>query len=401
MAVTVQLRGARLLERDDPEIVERKGLGHPDTICDHLAESVSVALSRAYVERFGAVLHHNVDKVLLWGGTAVPAFGGGRILRPIEVFIAGRATRTVKGVAIPVDDIVQDACRRWLRTAFHAPDVDRRFVIHPLLRPGSPDLVDLFLGQERTGVWLANDTSLGVGYAPLSALERTVLTVEHALNSPAEKVNAPEIGEDIKVMGVRSGGATALTVGCAFVDRYVRDLDDYVEKRARLAETVRRIAGETAGQDVAVAVNGADDPARGSVYLTVTGTSAEGGDDGEAGRGNRANGLITPGRPMTMESVAGKNPVNHVGKLYNLAANVIAAGVVRQVAAVAAAECVLVSRIGRPVADPEIAALKLDMREGVPVDSVRPQIEAVVSDHLAGLATLWRGLLGGELAAVL
>ena len=400
MAVTVQLRGARLAERDDPEIVERKGRGHPDTVCDFLAESVSLALSRAYLERFGAILHHNVDKVLLWGGSAAPAFGGGRILAPIEVFIAGRATRTAKGVTIPVDDIVQDTCRRWLGDAFHAPDVGRHVVIHSLLRPGSPDLVDLFLQQERTGTWLANDTSLGVGYAPLSALERTVLAVERQLNAPAEKIGAPEIGEDIKVMGMRRAGAVALTVGCAFVDRYVHGLDDYVEKRRRLAETVRRIAVPAAG-DVAVAVNAADDPARGAIYLTVTGTSAEGGDDGEAGRGNRANGLITPGRPMTMESVAGKNPVNHVGKLYNLAANAIAAGVAREVAAVAAAECLLVSRIGRPVADPEIAALRLDMREGVPVESVRSQVEAVVFDHLAGLATLWRRLLGGELAAVL
>ena len=164
---------------------------------------------------------------------------------------------------------------------------------------------------------------------------------------------------------------------------------------------MRRIAAEAAAEDVAVAVNAADDPARGAIYLTVTGTSAEGGDDGEAGRGNRANGLITPGRPMTMESVAGKNPVNHVGKLYNLAANAIAASIVREVPGVAAAECLLVSRIGRPVADPEIAALRLDMREGVPIESVRPQIEAVVFDHLAGLATLWRRLLSGELAAVL
>ena len=400
MAVTVQLRGAGLAERDDPEIVERKGRGHPDTICDFLAESVSLALSRAYLERFGAILHHNVDKVLLWGGSAAPAFGGGRILAPIEVFIAGRATRTAKGVTIPVDDIVQETCRRWLCDAFHAPDVGRHVVIHSLLRPGSADLVDLFLQQERTGTWLANDTSLGVGYAPLSALERTVLAVERQLNAPAEKIGAPEIGKDIKVMGMRRAGAVALTVSCAFVDRYVHGLDDYVEKRARLAETVRRIAAPAAG-DVAVAVNAADDPARGAIYLTVTGTSAEGGDDGEAGRGNRANGLITPGRPMTMELVAGKNPVNHVGKLYNLAANAIAAGIVREVAAVAAAECMLVSRIGRPVAEPEIAALKLDMREGVPVELVRPQVEAVVFDHLAGLATLWRRLLGGELAAVL
>jgi len=401
MDLTIHARVGGPGAGDGPEIVERKGRGHPDTICDFLAETVSLALSRAYVERFGAILHHNVDKVLLRGGSAAPAFGGGRVTSPIEIYIAGRATRSAKGAIVPVDDIVQDSCRRWLREAFHALEIDRHVVIHSLLRPGSADLVDLFLQQERTGVWLANDTSLGVGYAPLSALERTVLTVERQLNAPAEKVSAPEVGEDIKIMGMRRKGALALTVGCAVVDRFVRDLDDYVDKRARLAAAARRIASEAAGEDVAIAVNAADDEKRGAIYLTVTGTSAECGDDGEAGRGNRANGLITPGRPMTMESVAGKNPVNHVGKLYNLAAHAIAASLVRDVAGVAAAECLLVSRIGRPVADPEIAALRLDMREGVTLEAIRPQAEIVVFDHLAGLATLWRRLLGGDLAAVL
>jgi S-adenosylmethionine synthetase len=51
-----------------------------------------------------------------------------------------------------------------------------------------------------------------------------------------------------------------------------------------------------------------------TVYLTVTGTSAEAGDDGEVGRGNRVNDLITPYRPISLEAAAGKNPVTHVGQ---------------------------------------------------------------------------------------
>jgi len=39
------------------EIVERKGLGHPDTICDHLSEELSRSLSKYYLEHFGCVLH--------------------------------------------------------------------------------------------------------------------------------------------------------------------------------------------------------------------------------------------------------------------------------------------------------------------------------------------------------
>lgn len=64
-----------IVEMPDPaqrpmEIVERKGTGHPDTICDALAENLSAALRRFWLEMIGAVPHYNVDKVLLRGGAA-------------------------------------------------------------------------------------------------------------------------------------------------------------------------------------------------------------------------------------------------------------------------------------------------------------------------------------------
>lgn len=77
---------------DSVEIVERKGLGHPDTICDALAEAFSRNLCREYLARFGSILHHNVDKALLCGGRSAPAFEGGAILSPIDIYLAGRAT---------------------------------------------------------------------------------------------------------------------------------------------------------------------------------------------------------------------------------------------------------------------------------------------------------------------
>ncbi len=93
------------------EVVERKGLGHPDTICDALAETLSRNLCRAYQERFGQVLHHNVDKALLCGGRAVPAFGGGTVLTPITVYLAGRATAEIGGSSIDVAQIAVDGSR--------------------------------------------------------------------------------------------------------------------------------------------------------------------------------------------------------------------------------------------------------------------------------------------------
>ncbi|MHA2263503.1 MAG: methionine adenosyltransferase, partial [Candidatus Thorarchaeota archaeon] len=53
------------------EIVERKGKGHPDTLCDKAAEELSIKLSEYYMEQFGGIQHHNVDKVLLVGGQSV------------------------------------------------------------------------------------------------------------------------------------------------------------------------------------------------------------------------------------------------------------------------------------------------------------------------------------------
>src|SRR5512133_1598860 len=110
---------------DDVEIVERKGIGHPDTICDALAETLSRNLCRAYQHRFGRVLHHNVDKALLSGGQAAPAFGGGSVTAPIRIFLAGRAITTVGNEVIPVDEIAIEGSRAWLKANLHALDVER------------------------------------------------------------------------------------------------------------------------------------------------------------------------------------------------------------------------------------------------------------------------------------
>ncbi len=385
-----------LLEAHSPaslpfEIVERKGVGHPDTICDALAENLSRALSRFYLERFGAILHHNVDKALLCGGAARPAFGGGEVTAPIEIYLAGRATAEFEGIKIPVDEIAVEESRRWLRENLRHLDPVRHVRIHPRIRPTSPDLAALFLRQREGRAPLANDTSLAVGFAPLDALESAVLELERKLNSPEVKAARPEIGEDIKVMGVRSGSELELTVACALVGRHVAHLDDYREKKAR----IRELALEAARGGARVAVNSADGDDADSVYLTVTGLSAEAGDDGQVGRGNRVNGLITPYRPMSLEAAAGKNPVSHVGKLYNLLANRIAGALVAEIAGAREACCYMVSRIGQPITEPQLMDLKLRLDDPASLAALRPRIEQIARSQLAGVTTLWRGLLQG------
>jgi S-adenosylmethionine synthetase len=380
------------------EIVERKGLGHPDTICDAVAESFSRQLSRFYLERFGTILHHNVDKALLIGGVARPAFGGGTVSEPIELILAGRATREFRGVSVPVDDIARACVRDWFTTRMHAFDVERHLRIRTAIRPGSPDLVALFARQQDVGKPLANDTSCGVGFAPRTPLEAVVGTVEDHLNAPARKRSHPEIGEDIKVMGLRSGDRMRLTIACALVDRYVADAADYAAKTRRVAALASESAWAAGGAVPDIVVNAADDNSGGSVYITVTGTSAESGDDGEVGRGNRANGLITPLRPMTMEAAAGKNPMSHVGKLYNVAARRAAEAIVATVPGAAGATCWLVSRIGRPVDDPELAVLRLNPAPGASVAALQQPAAEILRAEIARIPGLWREIIDGVVA---
>lgn len=384
------------LELQPIEMVERKGLGHPDTICDALAEQLSVALCRFYQERFGCILHHNVDKALLWGGSAQPAFGGGQVLAPMEIFLAGRATREFKSVQVPVEELALESCRDWLRQNFHALDPDRHVKLHCLVRPGSAELAWLYARASETGIWLANDTSCGVGFAPMSPLEKVVYQVERQLNAPELKKLFPEIGEDIKVMGIRREKSIHLTIACALVDRFVHDIDDYCRQIEHLQQLARTFAQQVSDQAIAVEVNRGDDPQRGNIYLTVTGTSAEAGDDGQVGRGNRSNGLITPYRPMTLEAAAGKNPVTHVGKLYNVLARQIATAIVEEMPEIASVYCYLVSQIGRPVSEPQLIDLQIQTQAGYPLEGYRPRIEELTREHLSQIGQLWQGFIRGE-----
>ena len=382
----------------ESEIVERKGIGHPDTICDALAEDLSKKLSQIYLERFGLILHHNVDKALIRGGVSLAEFGGGSVLQPIEIYLAGRATQEVSGSKIPVTEIAVESARQWFTKHLRAMDCERHLRIHSLIRPGSSDLVELYLRQQKTGVPLANDTSCGTGYAPLDELETLVYSLERHLNSDAAKAVQPACGEDIKIMAIREGDAITLTIACAFISRYIHDMDDYQSNKARLSATVLDFARLHTAKPVTVHINTADAPATGSIYLTVTGTSAEAGDDGEVGRGNRANGLITPYRPMTMEAVAGKNPVTHVGKLYNVSAMRIAAALVREISEISEAHCYLVSEIGKPIHQPRLIDVQVRTHELRPPHELKGAIDAIVQNELAGISRLWQEFVLGQIS---
>ncbi|WP_456466706.1 methionine adenosyltransferase [Methanopyrus sp.] len=373
------------------EIVERKGVGHPDSLADGIAESVSRALCREYLERFDRILHHNTDEVQLVAGEAKPEFGGGEVIRPIYILITGRATAYVGDEEVPVGTIALRAAREYLDETVRHLDVDRHVVLEPKIGHGSADLRDVFERGEE--VPLANDTSFGVGFAPLTTTERLVYETERFINSDRLKKELPEVGEDVKVMGLREGDTIELTIAAAMVSRLIDDLDHYVSVVEELKDRVKDLVAELAPDaDVTVHVNTADDYERGTVYLTVTGTSAEQGDDGSVGRGNRVNGLITPCRPMSMEAAAGKNPVNHVGKLYNVLAHRMARRIYEETSA-DEVYVRLLSQIGRPIDDPKTVDVQLV--GDVDREDVR-RAERVAEELLDGVTELTREFVEGK-----
>ncbi|MEM2528595.1 MAG: methionine adenosyltransferase [Ignisphaera sp.] len=371
------------IENINVEMVERKGVGHPDYIADGIAEAVSRELSKYYLRHYNVILHHNVDKVLVVGGQSKPIFGGGEVLHPIYIIVSGRATayvQTSEGLDfIPIGTITLRAAREWIREHFRYLNPDEHTIIDYKIGQGSTDLVALFkLGLKSTP--LANDTSFGVGFAPLSTLENLVLYTERFLNSKEFKGKLPAVGEDVKVMGLRVNNKIKLTIASAIVSRHVRDGNEYLNIKEEIREAVLNQAVSIApNYDIEVYVNVADKPSEGIYYITVTGTSAEHGDDGATGRGNRVNGLITPMRLMSLEATAGKNPVSHVGKIYNVIAKLVAEKSYKEVKGIKEVYVSILSQIGRPLDEPFIVDVKVIPEERLTQDMIS-EIRGIVNE---------------------
>ncbi len=367
------------------ELVERKGIGHPDSIADGVAEAVSRELSKRYMaECGGEILHHNVDQDEVSGGQSRPRFGGGELLEPPYILLLGRAVDEATfldghRVKFPVRQTAVQAAKDYLYRQFHDPelvrdsgvDIANSIIVDCRIGRGSQDLLRNYLkaeascqgGGERS-CRPANDTSFGVGFAPLTETERLVLNIERYMNDEMRtRDGITAAGRDIKVMAARHGNKVSLTIACAMIASRLSSAAEYRNTIAQVRSLVVEKAKEYTEHDVEVTVNHADDNGSeeaSDYYLTVTGLSAENGDDGSVGRGNRVNGLITPHRPMSMEAAAGKNPVTHVGKLYNVLANRIAEKIAQEGGEeISEVRVRLLSQIGSPIDHPALASVEI------------------------------------------
>lgn len=356
------------------EFVERKGSGHPDTLADALAEYLSVNYSNYTIKKFGAVLHHNFDKVGLLGGASSVRFGEGSLTKPIRVLINGRASTKFGDYNIPVKDLFISWSKEFMYSKFPMInpeiDLDFHYNLSNQSSPGKTDEVNADKGTRK--YWfeprslddlqelkhlVSNDTSLGVGYSPYSRLEKMVLDIEEKLNSSEFKLTHPWMGSDIKIMGFRHIDKYDITLCIPQISTFVNNIDEYknnIEYSRSIIENLIKNSGVT---EFNIHINTRDNYENSELYLTAIGSSIESGDEGLVGRGNRINGVISPMRLMSMEGACGKNPVYHIGKIYYVAANEISRKIYEKFNI--PNEVALVSQSGRDLLDPWVTFIAL------------------------------------------
>lgn len=382
---------------DSVSMVERKGLGHPDTLSDHLAERLSQVYSRYSRQQFGAVLHHNFDKLALLGGSSEVRYGSGEMRSPVRVLVNGRAAFVCGGAAIPVHDLVDETVRAFFLERL--PELEKHLSIEfNITSNSSPGAV---VTEESTGErtrWfapssiedlrerrtvLSNDTSLGTGWAPVNPFESFVRELVDHLSGDSEFTRAnPWCGSDVKLMGYADGEQVDVVLCVPQKSVYVASREEYLANKEVILAECRRLAGRLLSDaPVRFRLNARDIPEKDELYLTYTGSSIESGDEGVVGRGNRVNGLITPLRPMNMEGASGKNPVYHVGKLYNLGAARLAQRLSEETGSYA--EVHLVSATGQRLDRPWRVLVRL-ADGGVQADKV----QSIIMDSLNAFPAL-------------
>ncbi|MDR0309621.1 MAG: methionine adenosyltransferase [Candidatus Methanoplasma sp.] len=389
------------LPKRNIEIVERKGIGHPDSVADALAEEVSRALCKMYIKEYGHVLHHNTDETQIAAGEAAPRFGGGVIIDPSYILLVGRTTTHIEDgknmKSLPCKPTALKAAKNYLKKTFPNLDADSEVILDAKLGMGSDDLTGVYKASGH----LANDTSFGVGYAPYSITDKLVLKTEEFINGKLKR-KLPESGQDVKVMASRIGDKITMTVACAMVDKYLEDATAYKSAVEQLYGAVLDNALKIVGSQktgISLHVNTGDDYKRKVYYLTCTGMSQEMGDDGSVGRGNRCNGLITPYRPMSMEATSGKNPITHIGKIYNIMSKLIADDVAKSIGGDAEIRVRLLSQIGKPVSEPLTASIDI-VTAGADADPKLPkwkgEAEAIAAEWLDNLDKVTELIISGK-----
>lgn len=375
------------------EIVERKGIGHPDTICDLVMNQVSIDLSKLYLKETGAIQHHNMDKALLVAGQSESNFGGGKIIKPMKMILGDRATFDIGERKLPIGDLAIQTAKEWFEKNLRFVN-DEHVEYQVEIGVTSKELQSIF---ENTSSFAANDTSVLVGYAPFTETEFIVLNTEQHINSKQFKDNFPESGEDVKVMGFRDTNHVDLTIATAFVDRFISSENQYFQRKEEMIQEINQFLKKNYSMEITANMNCLDSKNRGmsGLYLTVLGTSADSADSGQVGRGNMASRVISPSRPAGSEATAGKNPVSHIGKIYNALSFKIANEIHTKVSGLDEVCVWMYNVIGRPVNDPKAVIVQPTIA-GQLQDAEKNQINEIVESNLQNIHEFCNELISGK-----
>lgn len=355
------------------DAAERKGIGHPDTLADLVADAFSRRYATWCRDQFGMVPNHWVDKVNLVGAAAEVTFGGFSIDKPIDCYLFGKITDRVGSTAIPIDELFQGTIASVLPTALGDDRILNHVRLHvnntrgvavdhdsQFYRPEATSALAEVLARES----VANDTVICVGASRHGLAAGVAVGLERRITGTEFRALFPAVGTDVKVMVVRVGGELDLTVA---VPLHPEQVDSWESYRTLLAEVEEAVLAELKDvldreprartvTSVDLRLNTKDAPGRG--YLAPFGTALGKGDCGVVGRGNRYSGVIEPLRPASCEAPAGKNPVHHVGKIYTAVA---ADAAQRIMAATSAyAEVTIAARNGGQLREPAFLLVSLD-----------------------------------------
>lgn len=380
-------------------VVERKGIGHPDSLADLIAEEFSRRYSLHGLDRFGSIPNHWVDKVALIGAEAEIGFGGYTIRKPISAYLFGKVTRAVGTEALPIEDLFRATVESVLVEATGCDQIIgsvRNFVEntagvgtdHPasFYRPSADDEFRLTIMNA-----LANDTAFCSAYSPADPLDILAIDVENHVNSPSFRNAISGLGSDVKVMLTRAADVLGATV-CLPV--YPQAVGSHREYTALISEAYERLDSFINAHPVVrqhpwltqLSVNTKDHGS--GAYLAPFGTSLGKGDCGLVGRGNKANGVISASGGEGVEALAGKNPVHHSGKLYTLASARLADRIHTKLGL--PNEVVLVSRNGDRLDNPSFVGIQLARRDN---HLDRSAVEELAAQTLAELPLLSERLL--------
>jgi S-adenosylmethionine synthetase len=339
---TLSVQKIKSMDSQPIEIVERKGIGHPDTIADGIAEAVSIDYSNFCLKNFGAVLHHHFDKTLVMGGRAKIDYGIGKMQKPVRLIINGRASEQFANKKIDYKKIQVNAAKQYLKKVLPNLDVNEFLKIYSFTTSYSRqpiwyhprDLDDL---PELKKPYM-NDTSAIVGFWPLSSTERLVLKLEKFFYDKNNKPKFNFVGQDIKVFANRIKNNIKVTLCVPFLSKHIADTSEYFNKLNKIYKQLLDLAHRSVGNNfkIEIFINTSDNnllegPKIGtSRYFVVSGSALDYGEEGLVGRGNRARGVISCMRPSSTDAFCGKNPSFHVGKVYSYFSNKIAEAISKE-----------------------------------------------------------------------